>query len=407
MPAIKPIKVGLIGSGAISYTYLQNMTQNFHILDVVGCSDIVPEKSARRAEQFNIRQMTNEEIFNDPEIQIVVNTTYPISHYEVTRQALEAGKHVHTEKMLAENFEDGKKLYDLAKAKGLRLSCAPDTFLGGAIQTALKLIKDGYIGKVITGQALILRGYKNQGPYEFGPNRPGGMYAHGSAIPYDMGGYYSHALLALLGPVKRLSGFGVKVPQPFMNVAHPRYGEVYIPEQPTTMTTALEFESGVIGNLTVSGEIYGETPRVEIYGTDGCLIVPDPNNYSGPLLFSRSGSNKFMEIPLTHWYNPGNRVDRSAEVAAARAAGDRAELEKLAWQDSRRGIGVADLAYAITNNRPHRCSAEMGLSAMEIIYGTEKSCEEGIVYNMTTKMVQPKPLRAGFVGGAAEGVLDD
>ena len=111
-------KVGLIGSGSISYTYLNNLTKTFSITDVVGCSDLIPDRSASRAEEFGIRQMTNEEIFSDPEIEIVVNTTYPMSHYKISKQAMEAGKHVYAEKMMATNFENAKELYDISKKKG-------------------------------------------------------------------------------------------------------------------------------------------------------------------------------------------------------------------------------------------------------------------------------------------------
>ena len=97
MARVPPVKVGLIGSGAISKSYLSSMINNFSILDVVGCSDIIPERSKNRAEEFGIEQLTNEEIFNNPEIEIVVNTTYPLSHYEVSKAALLAGKHVHSE----------------------------------------------------------------------------------------------------------------------------------------------------------------------------------------------------------------------------------------------------------------------------------------------------------------------
>jgi len=399
MPAVKPIKVGLIGSGDISWTYLHNMTKYFGILDVVGCSDIIPERSKARAEEFGIRSMTNEEIFNDPEIQIVVNTTYPTSHYEVTEQALLSGKHVFTEKMLACTYEEACKLVELAKSKGLRIGCAPDTFMSGAYQTARKLIDDGYIGKVISAQALLVRGYHADSPDPF--PRPGGMWVAGSTMPVDMGSYYIHVLVHLLGPVKRVCGFAQIHGQIYTNPRNEHYREEVEVTAPTTVTGALEFDNGVIGNLTVLGECFGETPRVEIYGTNGTLICPDPNTYSGPLYLSRSGSDEFLRVPLTHDYNfydAGKKPYIDERTPPWRGP--------ARWEESQRGLGVADLAWAIRNNRPHRCSMELGQHAFEIIHGIEESCKKNIIYKMTTKPAQPAPLPAGFVRGSAEMALD-
>jgi predicted dehydrogenase len=395
VPAVKKVKVALIGSGAISWTYLQNMTERFGILDVVGCSDIIPERSAARAKEFGIRQLTNEKIWNDPEIQIVVNTTYPSSHVEVTERSLKAGKNVHTEKMMACTYGDAVKLVKLADNNGLRISCAPDTFMGGAYQTARKLIDSGFIGKPVLGHAFQLRGYRADGPNPLA--RPGGMWALGSTTPVDMGGYYIHALIHLLGPIARVGGFGQANGQQFTNPKNSSYGNTIDATADTSITAALEFKSGVLGNLTVIGECYGEIPRVEIYGTEGMIVCPDPNTYSGPLYFQHHGTNELMKVPLTHdynYYSVGEYPDKDRN------------WPKPFWAESRRGLGVADLAWAITNKRPHRCSAELGLHALEIIHGVEISRKQNVIYQMTTCPAQPAPLPAGFIGGAAEKALD-
>ena len=404
--AVTPLKVGLIGSGAISYTYLNNMVNNFNILDVVGCSDIIPERSKARAEQFGIRQMTNEEIYNDPSIDIVVNTTYPSSHTEVNLDALNAGKHLYVEKTMAATFMEAKKTVDLAKSKGLRMSAAPDTFLGGGYQTCRKLIDDGFIGEPISAQALLVRGYWAGAPRVF--PRPGGMFVPGSSIPYDMGTYYLHALVHLLGPIARVSGFAMKHPKKYTHPAHPNYGESVDVTGSTTIQGSLEFHSGAFGNITVMGEGFTETPRIEIYGTEGTLICPDPNTYGGPVLLMRKGGTQFFEIPITHEYVTTNKVS-GADLMAKYPNGFPEGLtrEMVMWADSRRGIGVADMAWAIRNNRPHRCTADIDIHAMEVIYAIEQSCEGGKVYTMTTKPDQPKAIRAGFLGGDAEAALDD
>lgn len=400
MAAIKPIGVGLIGSGMISQTYLDNMCGRFDILRVVGCSDLIPERSANRAEQYKIRQMTNEEIFADPEIQIVVNTTYPKSHFDVTRQALEAGKHVQSEKMLATNLEDAKKLYALAQAKGLRLGAAPDTFLGGGYQTCRKLIDDGFIGRPLMVRAAVARNYGVESASE--PSPPSFVMNDGGTIPYDMGGYYIHAMVHLFGPVSRVSGFAVHDDKFFAHPLHSHYGEkISYTEDTNRMLSALEFESGVFGCLMAvdSCRVANEDNGITVYGTNGILVCPDPNTFGGPVRLMRNGDSRFTDMPLTHGFT-------GQEQSFGAPADDPNDFMAAYWRTSRRGIGAADMAWAITNNRPHRCSAELGLHALEIIRGTELSSQTGRVYTMTTHPEQPAALPAGYTGGSAEACFD-
>jgi predicted dehydrogenase len=393
--ALKKIKVGLIGSGTISWTYLQNMTELFGILDVAGCSDIVPERSAERAKEFGIKQMTNEEIYADNEIQIVVNTTYPAAHYEVSEKSLLAGKHVYVEKMMAATYEDALKLYELAKTRNLWLGCAPDTFLGAAYQTARKILDAGLIGKPVFAEGLVIRGYKADFPGDI--YRPKGMWGAGSTAPADLGAYYLSALVHLLGPVARVAGFGQSQGVAYTNTKNPRYGEFIEAEADTSITASMEFASGVLGSLTVSGDCFGETPRLEIYGTEGRLVCPDPNTYTGPLYLQRAGSDTLMEIPLSHDYNSYNKGE---------CPDRKRSWPDPFWAESRRGLGVADLAWAVTNNRPHRCSAELGLHEIELIHGVELSRKRNIIYHMKSRPAQPAPLPSGFLGGEAEKAFD-
>lgn len=396
MRKIKPVKMAVIGCGDISWTYFQNLTENFGILDVVGCSDLLEERSAIKAKEFNIRQMTNEEIFADPEIELVLNITDPCAHYDVTEQALNAGKHVYTEKMMAVRFTDAVKLAALAEKRGLRIGCAPDTFLGGPYQTARKLIDDGYLGKVTSAQALLARGYRADSADPF--PRENFLFTEGCNMPLDMGCYYIHALVHLLGPVRRACGFAVNADQNFANPKNEHYGESVGVTGSTSITAALEFDNNILGNLTVLGESFGETPRIEIYGTDGTLILPDPNTYSGPLYLLRRGTAKPLEIPITHWYNSYNNQCAPGQETA--------EGLRKRWYESRRGLGVADMAWAIRNGRPHRCSMELGLHAMEIVHAVEQSCRNNTVYTMTVRPPQPAALKPGFLYGGAEAVFD-
>jgi len=368
-----PVKVGLIGSGAISGTYLNNMTNKFAILEVVGCSDIIPERSAKRAEEFKIRQMTNEEILSDPEIKIVVNTTYPTSHYEVNKAALLAGKNVHCEKMMAVTLEEGKELIKIAKEKNLRIGMAPDTFLGGGLQTARKLIDAGMIGEPFMAQAMVVRGYHSDRGAGTGT---GFVFQPGGGIPFDMGGYYLHALVHLLGPINRATGFAQCRHQKRtrINPKNPYFGEEVETGSINALTGSLEFKNGVLGNITLVSEGFGETPRLEIYGTEGTLICPDPNTFGGPVLLRRKGLNDwgnrdFTSMPLTHGFTEG------------------------CW----RGLGVADMAWAITNNRPHRAHGDMGFHVFEVIHGIWQGTETGKIHVMESTCAQPAPLISGCI----------
>ena len=132
---MRKVKVGVIGCGNISGIYFQ-AGQTFEILDIVACADLIPERAQAAAEKYGIpKACTTEELLADPEIEIVVNLTIPQAHAEVSLAAIEAGKHVYVEKPLAVTREDGLKVLEAAKAKGLRVGGAPDTFLGGGLQT--------------------------------------------------------------------------------------------------------------------------------------------------------------------------------------------------------------------------------------------------------------------------------
>lgn len=380
MGTFRRIKAALIGSGAISEKYLTNITKKFHVIDMVGCSDIIPERSAQRAEQFGIRQMTNEEILSDPTIEIVVNTTYPLSHYEVTKAALLAGKHVYTEKMLAVTLEEGLELCELAKEKGLMLTTAPDTFLGGGWQTARHMIDTGLIGTPIGALGVCIRSYQDHGDTYTEPK--GFIFGGGGGIPFDMGGYYLHNMINLLGGIRRVTGFiqARNEVRPYTNPRHPKFGESWKIDSPNTMFGTLEFCSGALGSLVVTSESsLFDTPKFEVYGTQGTLRLFDPNDYSGKITLQRNVDPEPVEMPLLFPYN-----------------------------DENRGIGVADMAYAMINGRKPRDSFEIGLQAFEAVHGIWKSGQEGIVYEMKSTCERPKavPLTA-LAGDAYESQLND
>ena len=390
---IEPIGIGIIGCGAITRAYFPTLNEKISHVKIIGVADLIPEKAQAAAEKLHTAAMTNEEIYNHPDIQIVVNLTNVWSHYEVTKAALEHGKHVYCEKMMAETFEKGKELYDLAKEKGLRYSVAPDTFLGAGMQTCRKYIDDGLIGTPLSVQVTVVK--------DLYPNRPDDVRMNtdnnGGTIPFDMGGYYLHGMQLMFGPVKRVAGFTRHLKKRWSNPASPKSGEEVVLESPNFVQVALEFESGVLGSFTAVDACIRDSNvnGFYVYGTDGILFCPDPNTFMGPVKLLRKGSGEYMELPLTHGYSTVEWNPFAPPITDFRL------------KPNYRGIGVADMAWAITNNRPQRISNEMGLHAIEIIHGAEESCRTGKTYEMTTHPKRPVALRPGFVGIDAEDVFND
>jgi len=395
---MKPVKMALIGSGNISYTYLHTLTKGgFTIAEMVGCSDLIPEKSKARAETFGIRQMTTEEILNDPEIEIVLNTTGPREHHGVTRSILEAGKHAYSEKAMDTGFKNAKELYDLAASKKLRIGAAPDCYMGSGYQTARKLIDDGWIGIPLFAHAFCYRGYN---AHERGADFPN-MGQDGTTIHYDMSGYYLNVLINLFGSIGRVTGFS----RPFVgknltNPIHPNYRDKATAGTGSTLSMGcLEFDNGVYASLTMCSEGAGpEVPRVEVYGTEGHLSLPDPNNFGGwgnDVYLTRIG-NERMKIPFSHGFSD---IDPKIPTISGNP-----------WEpcyNSWRGIAVVDMAWAIRRNRQHRSSAELALHAVEVASAIDKSNMENTTYTMTTKAERPAPLTPGLMGRSAEASIDN
>ena len=398
---MKPYGVGVIGCGAISRTYLKNITERFSILKLIGVADSVPGRAEKTADEYGGRAMTSEELLNDPDVDIVVNLTSIPSHYEVTKTALEHGKHVYSEKMMADSFGRAKELYELAKEKNLRIAVAPDTCLGGGYQTVRKLLDDGVIGTPLAATAAVVRGYLPAGPESGWLSN---VFCPGGTIPYDMGSYFINALLTIFGPVKRVSGFAASTKKYFTPPANPNYGQELViddPDSPNLMQAAMEFESGVLATLTAAdaGTMLFPEEGITIYGTKGRLICPDPDLFGGEIKLCVAGEQEYRVIPMLHGY--------SGQETAFLPVPENEDPRDVIWRHSRRGIGVAELAWALRNGRPQRLSNEMGLHAIEIVYGAATASRTGVYYTMTTPMEKMKPLRPGFIGPDAEAVFDD
>src|ERR671933_1753689 len=277
-------RVGLVGCGVISGIYFE-AGKTFEALDIVACADLFPERAQAKAVEYNVpRACTFEELLQDPDVDIVLNLTIPKAHVEVGLAALEAGKSIYNEKPLAIERADALHMLDLAAGKSLRFGCAPDPFLGGGLQTCRKLIDDGWIGEPVAATAFMM----SQGPEGWHPD-PDFFYQRGAGPMFDMGPYYLTALVTLLGPVRRVTGSAqISFPER-MITSEPLAGTTIAVNTATHVAGVMDFESGAVGTLVTTFDVWSESQsRIDLYGTEGTLSLPDPNFADGPVRLWRS-----------------------------------------------------------------------------------------------------------------------
>jgi predicted dehydrogenase len=366
--SLKPVKVGVIGCGAISGAYFSQCPK-FDLLDVVACADLMPERAEAKAAEFNLKATSVDELLADPEIGIVINLTIPIAHYDVALAAVNAGKSVWNEKPLTITRADGQALLAAAKEKGVLVGCAPDTFLGAGNQTCRKLIDDGWIGTPIAATAFMMcHGHESWHP------DPEFYYKVGGGPMFDMGPYYLTALVNLMGPVAQVSG-ATRVTFPERTITSAKkFGTKVEVEVPTHVAGLLNFHNGAIGTIITSFDVWAaELPRIEIYGTAGTLSVPDPNGTGGPVRLFRPGTG-WVEMPLSHPY---------ASIS--------------------RSTGVADMAYAIRTGRPHRASGELAFHVLDIMHAVHDANDAGARVTLQSTATRPAALAMDL----REGILDE
>ena len=362
---MRKIKTAVIGCGAISGIYLENLKNKFSVIDLVGCHDHGEAKCRAVAERYGIRALTLDELLRDESIEMVVNLTPPKAHYTVTKQLLEAGKNVYSEKVLAVNVEEAKDLVRIADEKGLYLGAAPDTFLGSALQTARQAVERGLIGKVTSCFAQDNRDYRMMGQIvKFIPQAGGGM-------GFDLGIYYITALLSLLGPVKKVNGFLAYTEEKgrFELPGEKRFGEQYDIESETILAGTLEFSNGVIGSVQFNSEcIFPEQPVFMLCGTEGVLYLSDPNCFGGTVYYRAKGSAEKTVLPCTFGYSENSR-----------------------------GLGVAEMAWSILAGRSNRACKEMACHGLEVLHGIAESSKTDRTCYLTTSFDLPQPLKSGFL----------
>ena len=363
---MKRLGVGIVGTGNISGIYLKNLTTVFsNRVELLGCADLLPDRAAKAAEEYCLprKYKTPDELLADSDIELVLNLTIPNAHFDVCLAAVAAGKHTYVEKPLCIELDEAAKLIRTAAEKGVRVGGAPDTFLGGGIQTCRKLIDDGWIGEPIAANAYMLcHGHESWHP------DPEFYYKPGGGPMFDMGPYYLTALVNLVGPVRQVSGSTRATFPQRLITSEPKNGTVIDVDVPTHIVGTLDFANGAIGTITTSFDVWAHhMPRIEIYGTEGSLSVPDPNAFGGRIQVKRRDHDEWHEIPPTHGYTENSR-----------------------------GLGVADVADGLANDRPSRASSDLTHHVLEIMHGIHISAGSGRRYEVSTPGVRPEPLPVDF-----------
>lgn len=345
-----PVGIGIIGAGVISQQYLTNLTA-FPDVKVVALGDLFPEAAKARAEEFAVPHHGGvDAVLNNPEVELVINLTIPAAHVEVGERILAAGKHVFSEKPFSLDRESGFQLLNAANEAGLRVGCAPDTFLGAGLQTVRRLIERGDIGTPLTALTLM----QSSGPERWHPN-PAFLFARGAGPLFDMGPYYLTALSQFFGSFNRVAAFGSQVRQQRTIAKGPKAGDTFPVEVPTHVGALLGFENGASAQSIFSFE----SPRsrgalFEITGSEATLVVPDPNTFNGEIrLFTPENDDGFL-VPLE-------------------------------GADAGRGMGALDMARGIRAGQPHRASGELAFHIVDAMVSVDEAVSSGTFVDVASQ----------------------
>ncbi len=397
------VKVAMIGVGAISGIYLQNLTLTFKEVELIGVCDLIPERAekgvayVKEQQEKGVKCVTPKiykdmyEAYNDPEVQVILNLTRPYEHYEVTKQALLHGKHVFSEKPLAVDMEEANELVALAQEKGLLMGGAPDTFLGAGIQTCRKLIDDGVIGDVVGATcAMVCHGHETWHP------DPEFYYKRGGGPMMDMGPYYVTALVQLLGEAKGVMGMTKRSFEQRIITSDPHYGEVVDVDVDTYLSGNILFSNGAIAQIFTTFDVYygrGAQARFEVYGTKGTLAVPDPNTFGGPILLYR---------PEDQANAP--KVDPALEKAGVVSPYSSYKQIPLMFDycENSRALGLADMCKALETGRDFRANYQQQHHVLEILTSFSKSSEKGELVQLQTRYQRTAPME----NNPMHGILD-
>jgi len=372
---MESLNVGIIGCGNISGIYFQNIPA-FRGLALRACADIRPEAAQAQASKFGIEALTVDGLLARQDIDLVVNLTVPGAHFGVSLAAIRAGKHVFSEKPLAVDFEQGRTLVNEAETRGVRLGCAPDTFLGAGGRLARRLVDEGAVGRILSGSAFLM----SHGMEHWHPD-PEFFFKPGGGPILDMAPYYLSAIVNLIGPVKRvLAMSSIGFPERIVTSESPRKGARITVETPSHVTALLEFASGAQVTFCMSWDVWKHGhPPIELYGTEGSLRVPDPNFFGGAVELTERGGDWRVEdssnLPLgaPNWRSPN-----WAPEAPSRA--------------NYRALGLADLAGTVLQGGPHRSTGRLALHVLEVMHCILEGAATGSPMPVTTTLERPAVL---------------
>ncbi len=353
------VGVGIVGVGNISGIYLENI-QKSDLCKVTYCADLDADRAKAVADKHSVPNSgLPEALFASSDVDVVLNLTVPNAHYAIAKAALDSGKHVYNEKPLSVSLPEAKLLLETANSKNLRVGCAPDTFFGAAHQTCREFIDKGNLGVIAGAMAFMMGG----GHEHWHPN-PEFFYKPGGGPMLDMGPYYMTALVQLLGPIKRATGF-TRITNPTRTVtSEPFKGHVIHVETPTHIAGSYEFASGPIAQVTMSFDVPVHfLPHILIFGSEGTLQVSDPNNFGGEPTFRKRGSQDWEMLEVNRPYSENSR-----------------------------GVGLIDMVDAIQSGRPHRASGALALHVLEAMLAPEKASQSGETVEFTTTVERSAPL---------------
>ena len=368
------LKVGLIGCGHISETYFRSQTY-FNNINIVTCADINIEAANKCAQEYNIQAKNVDDLLADKEIDIILNLTNPISHYETIKKTLLSNKHSYCEKPLSISFEQGKELVELANSKKLYLGNAPDTFLGGGGQLTKKIIDSGEVGDIKLGNFF----FAFPGVQSWHPN-PEPWFIEGGGPVLDMGPYYYTMLVNLLGPAKNIKAYATTVSKYRSIGEGTKKGKEFKVEVPTSYHIIIEFNNNAIVQGFLSFDVINhQTNFMEFYGTKGSIIGPDPNMFGGPIKVSlteggnwKDYSTEEMHLGKINIFNESGRSNESPTNA------------------NYRGVGLSDMIFSIENDCEHRCNEKLILHVLDMLDTTIQSAKKSSTLNLRTTCSKTK-----------------
>ena len=372
---VKVFKVGLIGCGHIAETYFR-AHKYFNNFRIIKCADINHLAAKKCASTYKIKALSVKNLLKDKEIEIILNLTVPKAHFEVSKKALLNNKHVYTEKPMAINLKDGKELLKISKRKRLYIGNAPDTFLGGGNQKSKEILEKNFIGKINLGNII----FAYPGVQSYHPN-PEPWFAKKEGGPViDMGPYYLTALVNLLGPAKQVWGSSMWNKKRRIIGIGPRKGRSIKVLCPTTYLGTIFFSSGAIIRFTLSFDVIAHhRNHIELYGSKGSILVPDPNMFGGSVYTCKKLGGTWKEHKTNKMFL--GKINIRQKSLRANEAPINANY---------RGVGLAEMAYCIQNKKKHRCNGELSFHVLDIIQSIMKAARKRKRINIKSTCKIPK-----------------